>query len=81
MRELAGYGLQDYDARGPVAGASTGYGEPYEGYRLQPGIMKRWDAGYAHTRRAFDRSPWIGEFDSLSEIILHEQMELPAAAE
>src|SRR5204863_8620601 len=27
--------LQDYDARGAVAGASTGYGEPYEGYRLQ----------------------------------------------
>ncbi len=45
------------------------------------GIMKRWDAGYAHTKTVLDRSPWIGEFDSLSEIILHEQMELPAAAE
>jgi NTE family protein len=43
--------------------------------------MKRWDAGYAHTKTVLDRSPWICEFDPLSGIILHEQMELPAAAE
>ncbi len=41
------------------------------------GIMKRWDAGYA----VLDRSPRVGEFDPLSGVILHEQMELPAAAE
>jgi NTE family protein len=46
------------------------------------GIMQRWDAGYAHTRAVLDRSPWIGEFDPLSGVILHEQMEiLPKAAE
>jgi NTE family protein len=46
------------------------------------GIMQRWDAGYLHTRAVLDRSPWVGEFDPLSGVILHEQMELmPAAAE
>ena len=45
------------------------------------GIMKRWDAGHAHTKVALDRSPWVGEFDPLSGVILHEQVELPAAAE
>ena len=46
------------------------------------GIMQRWDAGYAHTKAVLDRSPWIGEFDPLSGVILHEQMEImPVAAE
>jgi len=45
------------------------------------GIRQRWDAGYAHTRAVLDRPPWIGEFDPLSGVILHEQMELMAAAE
>ena len=46
------------------------------------GIMKRWDAGYAHTKAVLDRSPWIGEFDPLSGVVLHEQMEtVDAAAE
>ena len=46
------------------------------------GIMQRWDAGYAHTRAVMERAPWFGEFDPLSGVILHEQMELmPMAAE
>jgi len=46
------------------------------------GIMQRWDAGYVHTKAVLDRSPWIGEFDPLSGVILHEQMEIvPKAAE
>jgi NTE family protein len=46
------------------------------------GIRQRWDAGYAHTRAVLDRSPWVGEFDPLSGVILHEQMELmPEAAQ
>jgi len=44
------------------------------------GIRQRWDAGYAHTRAVLDRSPWVGEFDPLSGVILHEQPEsMPAA--
>jgi NTE family protein len=46
------------------------------------GIRQRWDAGYEHTRAVLDRSPWVGEFDPLSGVILHEQTEImPAAAE
>jgi NTE family protein len=46
------------------------------------GIMKRWDAGYRHTKAVLDRAPWVGEFDPLSGVILHEQMEvMPQAAE
>ena len=46
------------------------------------GIMQRWDAGYRHTKAVMERAPWDGEFDPLSGVILHEQMELmPLAAE
>jgi NTE family protein len=44
------------------------------------GIMKRWDAGYAHTKAVLQRTPWIGEFDPLSGVILHEQTEVMAVA-
>ncbi|MET4175325.1 patatin-like phospholipase family protein [Bradyrhizobium sp. LA6.12] len=46
------------------------------------GIMRRWDAGYAHTRSVLKRKPWVGEFDPLSGVVLHEHMEeMPMAAE
>lgn len=46
------------------------------------GIMRRWEAGYAHTRDVLDRKPWIGEFDPLSGVILHEHMaDMRVAAE
>jgi NTE family protein len=46
------------------------------------GIVRRWDAGYAHTTAVLDRLPWVGELDPLSGAILHEQMEImPVAAE
>jgi NTE family protein len=45
-------------------------------------IRQRWDAGYAHTKAALDRAPWVGEFDPLSGVIVHESTEmLPRAAE
>jgi NTE family protein len=45
-------------------------------------IGQRWNAGYAHTKAVLDRSPWVGEFDPLSGVILHEHVEaMPAAAE
>jgi NTE family protein len=40
------------------------------------GIMRRWNAGYAHTKAVLERKPWVGEFDPLSGVILHEQVEL-----
>src|SRR5690242_9060983 len=39
------------------------------------GIMQRWDAGYRHTRAMLERKPWVGEFDPLSGVVLHEQIE------
>jgi NTE family protein len=46
------------------------------------GIRQRWDAGHAHTKAVLDRSPWIGTFDPLSSVILHDQIEaIPIAAE
>jgi NTE family protein len=46
------------------------------------GIMQRWDAGYAHTSSVLTRAPWIGEFDPLSGVVLHEHIdEMPLAAE
>ena len=46
------------------------------------GIMQRWDAGYRHTKAVLERKPWIGEFDPLSGVVLHEQLEImPEAAE
>ena len=39
------------------------------------GIKQRWDAGYAHTRAVLQRKPWVGEFDPLSGVIVHEVLE------
>ncbi|MGY8708761.1 patatin-like phospholipase family protein [Bradyrhizobium sp. 18BD] len=46
------------------------------------GISRRWHAGYAHTKSVLARRPWIGEFDPLAGVVLHEQIdEMPMAAE
>lgn len=46
------------------------------------GIRQRWIAGYTHTKDVLDRSPWVGEFDPLAGVVLHEQtMVMPVAAE
>jgi NTE family protein len=39
------------------------------------GIKQRWDAGYVHTRAVLERKPWVGEFDPLSGVIVHEDLE------
>jgi NTE family protein len=39
------------------------------------GIRMRWEAGHAHTKAVLARKPWIGEFDPLSGVILHEPVE------
>jgi NTE family protein len=46
------------------------------------GIMRRWEAGYAHTVSVLERKPWVGQFDPLAGVILHEHMaDMPVAAE
>jgi NTE family protein len=44
------------------------------------GIMQRWDAGYAHTKAVLERKPWVGDFDPLSGVILHEPVDAMAMA-
>jgi NTE family protein len=44
------------------------------------GIRQRWDAGYAHTKAVLEREPWVGQFDPLSGVILHEAAEHRALA-
>jgi NTE family protein len=36
------------------------------------GIRKRWDAGFTDTSRALAAQAWLGEFDELEGVILHE---------
>ena len=36
------------------------------------GIHKRWEAGYTSARNALMQTPWLGEFDPLEGVILHE---------
>jgi NTE family protein len=38
------------------------------------GIMQRWDAGYVHARAMIERAPWVGAFDPLAGIIVHDQL-------
>ncbi|HXI04915.1 MAG: patatin-like phospholipase family protein [Bradyrhizobium sp.] len=46
------------------------------------GIMQRWDAGYVHTRAVLERRPWVGDFDPLSGVVLHDPLAaMPLAAE
>ena len=53
----------------------------HQGYRFQPvRHSQRWEAGYRHTKAVLERKPWIGEFDPLSGVVLHEQMEVMAEA-
>jgi NTE family protein len=44
------------------------------------GIMQRWDAGYVHTKAVLERKPWVGDFDPLSGVILHEPADAMAMA-
>ena len=36
------------------------------------GIRARWEAGYANTIRALNQQQWLGEFDPIDGVILHE---------
>jgi NTE family protein len=46
------------------------------------GIRLRREAGYEATMRALMQAPWLGEFDSIEGVILHEALSgLAMAAE
>jgi Patatin phospholipase len=46
----------------------------------QAGIRQRREAGYACTKAVLARKPWMGQFDPLSGVILHEPRHFAALA-
>ena len=83
VRELLGYGCQTRMHVVRLLAPQLDRETHNKDIDFSPGgIMKRWDAGFAHTKAVLQHAPWAGEFDPLSGVILHEQMELmPLAAE
>jgi NTE family protein len=83
VRELAGYGCKTRMHLVRLLAPQLDRETHTKDIDFSPsGIMQRWHAGHAHTRAVLDRSPWVGEFDPLSGVILHDQIEImPAAAE
>ena len=83
VRELSGYGCQTRMHVVRLLAPQLDRETHTKDVDFSPrGITQRWDAGYAHTKAVMERAPWVGEFDPLSGVILHEQMELmPMAAE
>ena len=83
VRELASYGCQTRMHVVPLLAPpfkSDSHSKDID--FTAAGIKQRWEAGYAHTSDVLARAPWIGEFDPLSAVILHEQIiAMPAAAE
>ena len=83
VRELVGYGCQTRMHVVRLLAPQLDRETHTKDIDFSPrGIMRRWDAGYSHTRAALEHAPWVGEFDPLSGVILHEQIKLmPVAAE
>ena len=82
VRELAGYGCQTRMHVVRLLAPQLDRETHTKDIDFSPGgIMQRWEAGYVHTRNVLERKPWIGEFDPLSGVILHEQDELMSVAE
>jgi NTE family protein len=83
VRELAGYGCQTRMHVVRLLAPQLDRETHTKDIDFSPaGIMRRWAAGHAHTKAVLEHRPWVGEFDPLSAVILHEQMVLmPRAAE
>jgi len=80
VRELTGYGCSTQMHVVRLLAPQLDHENHTKDIDFSPsGIKQRWHAGYVHTKDALDRSPWVGEFDPLSGVILHEQMETMAA--
>jgi NTE family protein len=77
VRELAGYGCQTRMHVVRLLAPQLDRETHTKDVDFSPaGIMRRWNAGYAHTKAVLERAPWVGEFDPLSGVILHEPLEL-----
>jgi NTE family protein len=82
MKELMSYGCQTRMHVVQLLAPQLSYEDHTKDVDFSPaGIRQRWDAGYAHTKAVLAREPWVGQFDPLSGVILHEAKEFRALAE
>ena len=83
VRELIGYGCQTRMHVARLLAPQLDRETHTKDIDFSPrGIMQRWEAGYSHTKAALEHASWAGEFDPLSGVILHEQVEpMPMVAE
>jgi NTE family protein len=81
MRELVSYGCQTRMHVVQLLAPQLDREDHTKDVDFSPdGIRLRWEAGYAHTKAVLAREPWIGQFDPLSGVILHEAEEPRALA-
>jgi NTE family protein len=81
VRELMGYGCQTRMHVVQLLAPQLDREDHTKDVDFSPsGIQRRWDAGYAHTKAVLAREPWVGQFDPLSGVILHEAEELSTLA-
>ncbi len=82
MRELMSYGCQTRMHVVQLLTPQLSREDHTKDVDFSPaGIRQRWDAGYAHTTAVLAREPWVGQFDPLSGVILHEAKEFEALTE
>jgi NTE family protein len=83
VRELAGYGCQTRMHVVQLLAPQLDRETHTKDIDFSPGgIRRRWELGYVHTKAVLERKPWVGEFDPLSGVILHDQLEMmPQAAQ
>lgn len=81
VRELMSYGCQTQMHVVPLLAPQLDHEDQTKDVDFSAaGIKQRWDAGYAHTRAVLARKPWVGQFDPLSGVILHQAEEFRALA-
>jgi NTE family protein len=81
VRELTGYGCQTRMHVVRLLAPQLDRESHTKDIDFSPnGIRMRWEAGYAHTMAVLARKPWIGQFDPLSGVILHEPAEWMSVA-
>lgn len=72
MPELAGYGcLTQMHVVALEAPSLPGEDHTKDIDFSGAGIRARWEAGYAQTRAAIERAPWMAPSDPLEGVILH----------
>lgn len=81
VRELMSYGCQTQMHVVPLLAPQLDHEDQTKDVDFSAaGIKQRWGAGYADTKAVLARKPWVGQFDPLSGVILHEAEEFRALA-